>query len=172
MSIDPTQEAFGSEDHCIDGSGSVAERSYLKKLFQNVDEALKLLFQLYSRAKDWRIRSACVYYAMPYARDERLAVDLGVEALSDRSKIVRNRASQLLAYSLNERALPFLEKGRRCDAISNSHADFDAAIDAIRYKNSDYFVDRSHSGMIAMRVNKLTHAFVGMDQSSEAKKSS
>ena len=80
-------------------------------------------------------------------------MQLGVEALADRSRVVRYRACMLLAYSLERSVLPSLKESENSTSQEETLLDIRAAIDAIENQNSDYFVDRNHSGKKFLRVN-------------------
>jgi len=58
----------------------------------------------------------------------------------------------LLAWSLKDEALPHLENAFRCEKKSNVKEDICAAMDAIKHKNSNYFVDRDHTGLTELKV--------------------
>lgn len=137
----------------LDGSGSDKEFNAIKQLRQLGDELPKLLLEKYRAAKKWGERSSCVYHSIRYARCSSAAIKLGIEALSDRSRIVRYRACMLLACSLDKAVLPDLIN--KVGAIKDDETlrDLRAAIDAIENENSDYFVDREHSGKVHLKIN-------------------
>lgn len=137
----------------LDGSGSDVEYEAIEKLRELGRELPAFLLEKYRSSKKWEVRSSCVYHAIRYAREEGDAVQLGIEGLSDKSKVVRYRACMLLAYSLDEKGLPFLEKLEKESKVSETLKDAHAAIDAIKNQCSDFFVDRDHTGDITLRVN-------------------
>lgn len=103
----------------------------------------------YSASTKYQVRVSCVYYSIRFARCSNTAKQLGLSALEDRSKIVRYRACQLLAISLDKNLLPRMEALRQ--AIDRRSAtDLDAAMDAIANQNQHYFIDRDHSGKMFM----------------------
>jgi hypothetical protein len=108
---------------------------------------LPYLVEAYPSMKRWQGRVALVYYAIPYARTNRAAFELGLAALTDRATLVRYRACMLLAYSLDPEAIPSLER-----LLSHPDAktvdDARAAIDAIEFQNHHYFLDRHHTGRL------------------------
>jgi len=114
------------------------------------------LLKKYRESKKSEPRYWCVYFSIPYARVSRDAFLLGIEALSDRSRRVRHSGCLLLAYSLNEEALPFLTQlcAHKDEKSSN---DAKAAIDAILNKNHNYFVDRNHSGNITLTIDPISN---------------
>lgn len=129
----------------------------LDKEYEAIQELKKLdiplpsiLLKKYLVSKKWQTRCSCVYFSIPYAREVDDAVQLGIEALFDRSKVVRYRACMLLACSLNKNALAVLRelelKANDKETIENAKA----AIDAIEHQNTNWFVDRSHSGKIRL----------------------
>ncbi len=73
------------------------------------DRVVQFIAAEYRRSHTWEARSALLYYAIPHARTSEEAFRLGLEALHDRSYMVRYRACMILAYSLREDALRALE---------------------------------------------------------------
>jgi hypothetical protein len=73
-------------------------------------------------------------------------------ALNDRAALVRHRACALLAYSLREDAIPYLEK-LLTHKNNKTVADATAAIDSIKQKNAHFFIDRDHSGRVFWVLN-------------------
>ena len=55
----------------------------------------------------------------------------------------------LLAVSQNTKAISYLKPLLN---VSGSHEDVKAAIDAIKHKNHNYYVDRDHSGKVTLNV--------------------
>lgn len=112
---------------------------------------LPFFVEEFPRIKKWQGREAMVYHAIKFARTSDLALRLAEIAAQDRSRIVRYRATQLLAYSLKQEALPILQK-----LLSHPDAktteDARAAIDAIVHQNHNYFMDRAHSGSVKWEV--------------------
>jgi hypothetical protein len=136
----------------LDGTGSVRERAAISILRQFYGTDLPThLFDLYKRSKRKGVRAACLYYCFRDAKNSSPAQDMALAALCDKSKQVRYRACQLLAYSLNKSLMPRLESHRNTIA-ANSLDDLDAALDAIAHQNQHYFRDREHSGKIFMEL--------------------
>lgn len=138
----------------LDGTGSDKEFRSIKELSAlGGDDLPQFLLEKYRASKKMGPRSSCVYHSIRYARSSRAAVELGVEALWDKSKAVRYRACMLLAYSLNSDVIEHLKKIETSSSCQETVSNARAAIDAIINKNSNYFVDREHSGNITLRVN-------------------
>lgn len=139
----------------VDGSGADSEYEAIKQLESSTDELPSLLYQKYQTAKKAKERCACIHYSTKFAKKERISFELGLDALSDKSKHVRHLACLLLAWSLREDALPEL---RKCEIIyaddDETLGDIRAAIDSIEHQNSDYFVDRDHSGMVTLKIRQ------------------
>lgn len=108
--------------------------------------------QAYPRFKKAKGRVALVFYATAHARLSNDAFELGRLALSDRSKLVRNRACGLLAYSLRPEAVTFL-KDMMDDADTTVRQSATAAIVAIKAQNHHLFADRTGSGRVRWIVN-------------------
>jgi len=136
----------------VDGSGSDKEYEALEKLKEVPEELPALLLQKYQKAKKAKERSACVHNATRYAKDSQAAFELGILALKDKSKHTRHLACLLLAWSLREDALESLHGAEESFIDDETLEDIRAAIDAIENQNSNYFVDRDHSGMMTLNV--------------------
>lgn len=106
----------------------------------------------YPRFKKSDGRIALVFYTTSFARVSEDAFDLGTSALKDRSKLVRDRACGLLAYSLRADAVgPLTETVNDPDLSVRQAAE--AELIAIRAKNHHLFVDRTRSGKSFWVVN-------------------
>ena len=136
----------------LDGSGSDSEWSAVDELRRILDKDMpKYLLEKFRSARKWTVRSSCVYHAVRYAKESQEAINLGMEALKDKSKDVRYRACMLLAYSLRSDLLPELYRiASEIPAVSRD--DLLAAIDAIENKNHHFFIDRDHSGMMTLNI--------------------
>jgi hypothetical protein len=137
----------------LDGSGSDTEYEAIYELRKLGNSLPSLLLGKFRSSKKWQVRSSCVYHAIRYARSSSDSVQLGLEALSDRSYVVRYRACMLLAYSLNRDALPSLRMAAEKSTHAETICDIRAAIDALENSNSDYFVDRDHTGNMTLTVS-------------------
>jgi hypothetical protein len=137
----------------LDGSGSDDEWSAALELrgLLGVDLPSRLLVR-FRGARSWKVRCAYVYHATRYARENDDAVTIGREGLRDRSKVVRYRASMLLAYAQRTDALPALRDAVDALPEGSSRDDLLAAIDAIESGNHHYFVDRDHSGRMTLKI--------------------
>ena len=136
----------------LGGSSLDRESDAIEQLRGLGNKLSSLLLDKYRSSRKWGARCACVYYSFRYVREVNDSFRLGIEALSDKSKVVRFRACELLAYSLRKDAIPPLRELERSakddETIENAHA----AIDAIENQNINYFVDRDHSGQIIWNV--------------------
>jgi hypothetical protein len=139
----------------IDGSGSDSEYDAIHKLHKMEINLPSILLDKYKHAKKWQVRRSCVYHSIRYARDNCYAVQLGIEAISDKSKAVRFRACMLLAYSLDKKALPVLHETANTFHENETVENILAAIDAIENQNSNYFVDRDHTGSIEWNFEEI-----------------
>jgi len=138
----------------IDGSGSETERAALERLKKEHGEILIQIFlDHFKQTKKWARRAAFLYYSTPYSKHNAYAVRLGEQGLKDKSKIVRYRACKLLAWSLSKKSLNKLQEALDNERDHQTFSHIKAAIDAIASQNSDYFVDRNHSGIITMNVS-------------------
>ena len=145
MDIDEIEENL----KLLDGRGSDNEFSAVKELSCLGMEFPKLLLEKYRSSKKWGERASCLYHAAKYAVSSPHAFELGIEALGDKSKVVRYRACLLLAIAQKSEALKALGV-----LITNpeSSDDAKAAIDAIEKKNHHYFSDRDHTGKVTLNV--------------------
>jgi hypothetical protein len=134
----------------LDGRGSDSEFAAVEALAKLGDRFPELLLDKYRSARKWGDRASCVYHATKYAKSNEAAYKVGIEALRDRSKVVRYRACLLLAVAQRAEAIGFLEP---LLFDSNTGSDAKAAIDAIKHQNQNYFVDRDHSGKVRLNIN-------------------
>ncbi len=138
----------------LDGTGSDREFDAVSKLKKNLANELPgYLLSKYRSSKSWQHRCSCVYHSISFSRESCTALELGLEALSDRSKYVRYRACMLLAWSLNKKALPHLREAAAACNDNQTQEDLKAAIDAITSQNSNFFIDRDHSGHMTLEIN-------------------
>jgi hypothetical protein len=143
--------------------------SLLDKLGQNADQEFDVIGELnklavrlpsvllhrYRTEKKWQTRRSCVYHAIGYSKDDNDAVQLGIEALSDKSKVVRYQACLLLSFSLKKEVLPELQKVKQTISDNETLANVEAAIDAIEHQNTNFFADRQHTGKITLKITKI-----------------
>ena len=108
----------------IDGSGSDEEWKAVFELRSRLGENLPdRLLSRYRLAKQWSVRSSCVYHAVRYAKASDTAVELALLAIKDKAKVVRYRACMLLACSQRKGLLPRLQ-----DLIANTPEDTKADV--------------------------------------------
>ncbi|NJM30427.1 MAG: hypothetical protein HC855_10270 [Rhizobiales bacterium] len=72
-------------------------------------------------------------------------------AVLDKSKAVRYRACQLLAYAQDRKLLPAMEQLSK-QVAADSIEDLNAALDAVANQNQHWFLDRTHSGKVFMNM--------------------
>ena len=111
------------------------------------------LLEAYAAAKRWQGRTALVFHAIRFARASEPAYALGLQALADKSYMVRYRACMVLAYSLRADAIPALQPLLQ-HADARTREDAARTLDAIHHQNHHYFVDRAHSGQSFWVVNE------------------
>lgn len=143
---------------CLDGTGSSREYKAIRLLKEKDDELPQHLLERYRASRQWKARAACAFHAVFYARSSEVAVTLGREAIQDKARVVRYRASGLLAYSLRKDVLPDLREAARALRDKPGIEDLHAAIDAIEHQNHHYFIDREHSGRMTWDVEEATRA--------------
>ena len=143
------QDEINKKLALLDGRGSVAEYGAIELLSTLDVELPDLLYEKYKQSKKWGERISCVYHSIKFAKSSESAYLLGIEALGDKSKKVRYRACMLLAVAQKEIAILSLSTLLK---DNDTAEDAKAAIDAIRKKNQNYFVDRNHSGKVSLNV--------------------
>ncbi|GHU80063.1 hypothetical protein FACS1894191_4390 [Clostridia bacterium] len=136
----------------LESKNSLEREQVWAKLRPLEDAVVPYLLDGYQAMKMYEGRNACVYYSMRYSRISETAFQLGILALNDRAALVRHHACELLAYSLKEAAIPYLEK-LLTHKNNKTVADATAAIDSIKQKNHHFFIDRNHSGQSFLIVN-------------------
>jgi HEAT repeat protein len=136
----------------LDGRGSDVEWRAIQSLQQLAGARLpELLLEKYRSSRLAGPRSSCVYHATKFARASEDAVQLGLEAMNDRSKVVRHRALGLLAYSQRRNLLDHLRTYLNT-VDEASRADLLAAMDAHEQGNHHLFVDRERSGKVTWNI--------------------
>ena len=115
-------------------------------------DVVPLLAEAFPKTRKWQGRVAIVFHCVRFARGNRAACDLGLSALRDKSYMVRYRACGLLAYALDDAALPALNS-LLAHADSRTIEDAAAAIAAIEAQNHHLFIDRAGSGRSFWVVN-------------------
>ena len=75
-----------------------------------------------------------------YARNNESAYQLGIKAINDNATLVRYRGASILAYSLREDAIPYLEKNLK-HSDEKTQKDAERAIRAIRNQNHHIFME-------------------------------
>ncbi len=112
---------------------------------QGLRNLIPVLVQAYGRIRSFKGRKVILHFLLPHVRCVDEVFALGLVALGDRSRDVREDALALIAYALDERALPALAAhARHRDPRDRESAE--AAMAAIRAKNHHLFLDRDHSG--------------------------
>ncbi|HYC44885.1 MAG TPA: DUF4265 domain-containing protein [Burkholderiales bacterium] len=140
----------------LTGKGDAKEHDAIRALqAHDPDGVPAALLRHYEQSGRAGPRSAAVFFATPYARWSDDAYRLGVRALGDRSKIVKFRAAELLAFSLRPNAVPALRAASEAETDAGTRSHFLAAIDAIEARNHNYFRDREHSGMVSWEIEEI-----------------
>lgn len=133
------------------GNGSKSEREGVRQLRDKIIDspmALKILFKI---EKGYQKRCSCIFYSRAFCRLFSSSVELAMLGVYDRSKFVRYRSFELLACSLSEVALGFLEEINKISLSSDDRINRRAAMEAIQDKNIDLFVDIKKTGRAHLR---------------------
>jgi hypothetical protein len=138
----------------LDGSGSDSEWAAVKEL-RDVPNLPRLLLGRFRSTRAWKARASCVFHAIRYAMTDDDAVTLGVEAPNDKARVVRYRGCMLLAWSQRQSVVPALRKALALVKDPAGQEDVRAAIDAIESRNHNFFVDRGHTGNVALELQPL-----------------
>jgi hypothetical protein len=108
-------------------------------------ELLPLVLDQYRRTRHWQGRASQVYHATGFAPYQEAAVELGIEALADRSLNVRYRACGLLAYAQHAEAVAFLTRlAREADERTARYAR--AALEAVAQRDMGPFTAQDEPG--------------------------
>lgn len=111
------------------------------------------LLECYGQARRAEDRLQLVISAIFEARESATARQLGLAALNDRSYGVRERAVQILAYSLDRAVLPALRDALNSEQHEEVSASLEAAIKAIEKQNHHLYIDRQERGNSWWGVN-------------------
>jgi hypothetical protein len=108
-------------------------------------ECLPLVLEQYRQTRHWQGRASQVYQATGFAPYHEAAVELGIEALTDRSLNVRYRACGLLAYGGHAEAVPYLTRlAREGDERTARYAR--AALEAVASRDMSRFLAQDEPG--------------------------
>ena len=103
------------------------------------EDNIPFCFKYYRSSKNASVRGDMVKFVIRYSRESELARKLGIEALQDRSNKVRRNGCAVLAYSLRQDMIPYLEVlFESNDELTREKAR--SAVDAIHQGDIDYFV--------------------------------
>lgn len=135
---------------CLDGRAPAKKHQAIAKLEALGVNIPGILTKKYKISRRWSDRALCVYHCIKYAKTDEDAYQIGILALDDKSKTVRHRACMLLSVAQKQEAIAHLE-----DLLSDnaSGSDATAAIDALRNRDQNYFVDRRHSGKLVLKID-------------------
>lgn len=123
----------------------IDEAHYQVVLKYGIQSLVPLLITACSSVKSFKGRKTILFYLLPHVRSYPALLDLALLAINDRSQLVREEALGIVAYSLEDRALPLLQSHlSHPDPITQ--ASVLASIDAIKNKNHHLFLDRDHTG--------------------------
>ncbi len=137
----------------LDTAKSTDEREqiWMKHLEPFGSRIAPYLLEFFPKARRWQTRASLVNHATAYARTSEEAFQLGLRACSDRSTAVRYRACELLAYAQRDEALATLKRLRK-HPDPRTVGDAERAIDAIKSRNHNYWLDPDHSGQVFVVV--------------------
>mgnify|MGYP001797055555 CR=1 FL=1 len=110
-----------------------------------VDALVPSFERIFPQIRRYGGRMNILFRLVSYSRDRPTVVALALNALKDRSRIVRYHACAALAYALKSNSIPALE-GLLTHPDDETRGHAEAAIDAIRSGNHHFFADRKHTG--------------------------
>ena len=136
----------------LSGTGSDREWAAVHELRTLGTELPKFLLKKFRSATSWKVRNLCVYHSMRYAKISPEAVEVGLLAISDKSKEVRYRGAMLLAYSQRRDVMSALQDAVGALSGKSGAEDLIAAFDAIDNGNHHLFVDRKRTGKFKLTI--------------------
>lgn len=142
-------EVATTYSHATSRALADAERALFKSFW--LKDLLPLMVDAYPRVTLGAGRAAILSRLLRHARGNPKIISLAVSALNDRAYIVREHACSILAYSLDDNAIPSLVP-LRSHKDPKTVADANAAIDAISHSNHHFYVDREHTGSVRWGV--------------------
>ena len=124
---------------------SFTKRDNLYTLYlSRIDEyVIDFAIEYYRNEKKAELRRFYLKIITQYARTEKRVIDIAKVALNDRSKIVRQKALSILAYSLKIEHLALLEGLK--EKLKGNEVDVQNAINCIKKQNHDLFYPMYHS---------------------------
>jgi HEAT repeat protein len=94
----------------LDGRSAQGEYEAIARLEASGINVPELLLRRYRTSRRWSDRALCLRLCTRYAKSDEPAFHLGILALDDRSKIVRQKACLLLAATQSKEAVGHLER--------------------------------------------------------------
>ena len=94
----------------LDGRSAQGEYEAIARLEASGIDVPELLLRRYQTSRRWSDRALCLRLSSRYAKSEQPAFRLGILALDDRAKIVRQKACLLLAATQRKEAVEHLGK--------------------------------------------------------------
>ena len=94
----------------LDGRSTEGEYEAIASLEASGINVPELLLKRYRTSRRWSDRALCLRLCSRYAKSDEPAFRLGILALDDRSKLVRQKACLLLAATQRKEALEHLGK--------------------------------------------------------------
>jgi hypothetical protein len=145
-SVDEIVELFDDRSEAIVGANQI-------RLHQEygLERLVPLYLQAFPRIRNWIGRKYVLFWTRRYARTVPEVVALARSALNDKSWKVRSDACSVLAYALDDASIPELEHLKR-HQCHRTRANAEAAIDAIKHRNHNYYLDRDHRGNVLWEV--------------------
>ena len=129
----------------------IEENHYSLCKLHGIENLIPIYSVAFCNIKSWKGRKSILFFLLKYARKSERVRQIAVRALSDRAEKVREGACGILAFSLESSVIPALEP-LTLHASSGTREAAAAAIDAIRNKNHNLFLDREHSGNVLWQV--------------------
>ncbi|MEO1493851.1 MAG: hypothetical protein AAFV19_16985 [Pseudomonadota bacterium] len=125
-----------------EADGRLIDATEMKLIRDGFIDFPRLARLAYRHTKKYRTRHDLLYFSAKYCRLLHSSIEIGIEAIHDRSKTVAHRGYQLLAKSNSKFLLQTLES--RFSELTDDMEKRDclAAIEAISNQNQHLFIDR------------------------------
>ena len=147
--LDEMIELLDHKDESLVG-GNMIELHREYSLADLVDVYVEAFYQL----KNFPGRRDIAYWVGRYVKLQDNVFRMALHGIGDKSYIVRHHCCQILAFAQDDEALEHLN----CH-LEHKHKttreDVAAAVDSIKCKNHNYFVDRGHTGRVFLDLGKI-----------------
>lgn len=150
MTPDQIDEFFRLMENTTSNKRDSIRSIFLERLG---DQIIEYCEKYYDKSAKADFRYDLLRFITRYARTSQKAKELAINALNDKSKKVRQSAIGVIAYSLDESLISFLQDKK--NSLKGNETDIDNAINAIKKKNHNLYYPQYNIWHVTMdNVNR------------------